>query len=48
MIFWNWKNIWVYVLATMIGGVAGAVVYENVFLEHQPPEEEGEANEASV
>jgi len=48
VVFWNWKNIWVYVLATMFGGCAGAVVYENVFLEHQPPEDEGEANEASV
>mmetsp|Transcript_11235 Transcript_11235/g.22241 ORF Transcript_11235/g.22241 Transcript_11235/m.22241 type:complete len:255 (+) Transcript_11235:43-807(+) len=48
LVFWNWKNIWVYVLATMLGGTAGAVVYENVFLEHQPPEDEGEANEASV
>mmetsp|Transcript_12924 Transcript_12924/g.31715 ORF Transcript_12924/g.31715 Transcript_12924/m.31715 type:complete len:255 (-) Transcript_12924:462-1226(-) len=48
LIFWNMKNIWVYVLATLMGGIAGAVVYENIFLEHQPPEDEGEANEASV
>lgn len=37
-VFWNFKNIWVYLLATFAGGIAGAVVYDNIFLEHQPPE----------
>mmetsp|Transcript_61431 Transcript_61431/g.165012 ORF Transcript_61431/g.165012 Transcript_61431/m.165012 type:complete len:255 (-) Transcript_61431:124-888(-) len=37
-VFWNFKNIWVYLLATLMGGIAGAVVYDNLFLEHQPPE----------
>jgi len=44
LVFWNFRNIWVYLFATFFGGVAGAVVYENAFLEHQPPgteEEEG-------
>jgi aquaporin TIP len=37
-VFWNFKNIWVYLLATLLGGIAGAIVYDNIFLEHQPPE----------
>eukprot|EP00960_Hanusia_phi_P070873 767419-Hanusia_phi.AAC.3 len=45
--FWNFKNIWVYLLATFFGGIAGAVVYEKAFLEHQPPEA-CEVSEASV
>ncbi|EKX45083.1 hypothetical protein GUITHDRAFT_109129 [Guillardia theta CCMP2712] len=36
--FWNFRNIWVYLLATMIGGVSGAVIFDNLFLQHQPPE----------
>ena len=31
--FWNFKNIWVYILATFMGGMSGAVIYENLFLE---------------
>jgi len=44
--FWNFKNIWVYLFATFLGGVAGAVVYEATFLQDQPPtlEEGGEDN----
>ncbi|EKX39814.1 hypothetical protein GUITHDRAFT_154300 [Guillardia theta CCMP2712] len=45
--FWNFKNIWVYLTATFFGGIAGAVVYEKAFLEHQPPEA-FEVSEASV
>jgi aquaporin TIP len=45
--FWNFKNIWVYILATFMGGMSGAVIYENLFLEMQPPEPL-EASEASV
>merc|ERR1719183_348724 len=36
--FWNFKNIWVYLLANFVGGMSGAVIYENLFLEMQPPE----------
>jgi len=45
--FWNFKNIWVYILANFMGGMSGAVVYENLFLELQPPEPL-QASEASV
>eukprot|EP00277_Geminigera_cryophila_P011262 CAMPEP_0179448076 /NCGR_PEP_ID=MMETSP0799-20121207/31883_1 /TAXON_ID=46947 /ORGANISM="Geminigera cryophila, Strain CCMP2564" /LENGTH=259 /DNA_ID=CAMNT_0021239479 /DNA_START=14 /DNA_END=793 /DNA_ORIENTATION=- len=45
--FWNFKNIWVYILANFMGGMSGAVVYENLFLQLQPPEPL-EASEASV
>jgi hypothetical protein len=31
--FWNFKNIWVYLLANFMGGMSGAVIYENLFLE---------------
>jgi MIP family channel proteins len=45
--FWNFKNILVYLLADFAGGMSGAVIYENLFLEMQPPEPL-EASEASV
>jgi aquaporin TIP len=44
LVFWNFTNIWVYLLAGLTGGASGALLYENCFLEHQPPEED----EASV
>jgi len=31
--FWNFKDIWVYLLATFMGGMSGSIVYENHFLE---------------
>ena len=31
--FWNFRNIWVYLLGTFMGGMSGAIVYENLFLE---------------
>ena len=34
--FWNFKNIWVYLLANFMGGMSGAVIYENLFLEVCP------------
>ncbi len=42
LVFWNFRNIWVYLFATFFGGVAGAVVYEHAFLWHQPPGSEEE------
>mmetsp|Transcript_34771 Transcript_34771/g.82435 ORF Transcript_34771/g.82435 Transcript_34771/m.82435 type:complete len:256 (+) Transcript_34771:39-806(+) len=46
LVFWNFKNIWVYLLAGFSGGASGALLYETCFLEHQAPEED--AGEASV
>ena len=41
--FWNFKNIWVYLLANFMGGMSGAVIYENLFLEVLSPHPPGKS-----